>query len=124
MAKIKHKIILDPVFRSETLFYQCKDGEQAMAHARKKYNVSLAAGGFDGYNGTCVELVCKKTEITAWMIWVADKKDWKTMTHEAAHLVFKILDCRGVKYSSNNDETWCYLQGFFIAEFWHIMCKK
>jgi hypothetical protein len=119
-----HKLIFDPVFRSETLFYVCKNGNEAMSHAKKKYNVSLDADGFAGFKGTCVELICKKTNITAWMIWIGENKDWKTMVHETAHLVFRILDKRLVKYDSSNDETWCYLHEYFVSEFWHIMCRK
>lgn len=121
---MKHKLIYDPVFRSETLFYLCKDGNEAMTHARKKYNVTLTKDSFDGFKGMCVELTCKKTKITAWMIWVKNHKDWKTMVHEAAHLTFNILDVRGVGYNSGNDETWCYLHEYFVSEFWHTMCKK
>ncbi len=95
-----------------------------MAHARKKYNITLDTSSFDGYKGTCVELVSKKSAVTIWLVWVKRNKDWKTMVHESAHLVFRILDERGVRYSGKDDETWCYLQEFFVKEFWHIMCKK
>ncbi len=120
---MKHKLIYDPVFRSETLFYLCKDGNKALKHAKKKYNVTLDKDSFDGYKGMCVELTSKTTNITAWMVWVKYDKDWKTMVHESAHLTFNVLDARGVGYNSKNDETWCYLHEYFVTEFWHIMCK-
>ena len=119
-----HKVIRDPVFKSEVLFYNCKKGDDAIAHARKKYNITIENfSGFDGFKGSCVELYCEKTKITTWLIWIMEKKDWKSMVHESAHLVFRILDKRGIKYNSDNDETWCYLQEFFVAEFWHEMVK-
>jgi hypothetical protein len=124
MIKMKHKLIFEPVFRTETLFYSCKDGKYALAHAKKKYNCNIKDGVFDGYNGICVGLICKETKADAWMIWVSSHPDWKTMSHEASHLVFRILDSRGVKYSSGNDETWCYLHEYFEKVFWNVMCRK
>lgn len=120
---VKHKLIFDKVFRSEVLFYVCENGEKVISHIKKKYNVIWDSPGFDGYKGTCVELFDKKTKITTWLIWVSDKKDWKSMVHETSHLVFRILDKRGVKYSSDNDETFCYLHEYFVSEFWHVMCN-
>ncbi len=124
MAKIKHKLIFDPIFRSETMFYACKNGEDAVAHARKTYDCKINTYGFKTVRGTCMELICQDTGIASWMVWIGGSRDWKAMTHEAAHLVFRILDVRGVKYDSNNDETWCYMQEYFVNKFWQIMCKK
>jgi hypothetical protein len=121
---MKHKLIYDPVFRSETLFYQCKDVGEAVAHAKKKYNVLLNVDGYEHYKGLKLEIECKESKMITWAVWVKGHKDWKTMMHEAAHLVFGILDESGVKYNSDNDETWCYLHEYFVKEFWHIMCKK
>lgn len=70
-----------------------------------------------------MELRCRESQIAIWLVWVSNRKDWKTMSHEAAHLVFSILDKRNVKYDSGNSETWCYLHEYFISEFWHIMCN-
>ena len=121
---MKHKMIYDPVFRSETMFYCCKDGQDAIDHAGKKYKVKIPNTSFDGFKGTCVEVQCDKTGITFWLVWVNHKHDWKTIVHESAHLVFRILDKRLVKYDSDNDETWCYLHEYFVSDMWHIMCKK
>lgn len=120
---LKCKIISDPVFRSETLFYNHKDTDKVLSHAKKKYNVNLDVDSFEGFKGTCVELVHKKTKVVMWLVWVSEHRDWKTMVHEASHLVFRILDNRKVKYDSDNDETWCYLHEYFITKFWHEMCK-
>lgn len=126
MRKVKmiHKIVFDPVFRTETLFYYCGDACKVLSHAKKKFNISMDAESFKGLQGSCVELQHKATKATMWLIWINDHKDWKTMVHEAAHLVFRILDNRKVKYDSNNDETWCYLHEYFISKFWHIMRKN
>lgn len=118
---MKHKIIYDPVFRSEVLFYSCKNFKEVVAHAKLKHKVDISDSNVDGNMGMCWEQIDDETKITFWVIWIRDKKDWKTMVHEAAHVVFRILDARGVKYNSGNDETWCYLHEFFIAKFWHEM---
>lgn len=123
MKKIKHELIRDPVFRSETLFYTCKRS-QAIKHANKKYALSIPDDDFNGYRGVCTEMVCANTGVIFWLVWVLGSKDWITMTHEAAHLTFNVLDKRGISYNSRNDETWCYLHEFFVKKFWHIMCKK
>lgn len=120
---MKHKLIYDEVFRAEVLFYLCDNGDDALKHANKKYNAKISDASFDGFQGTCMELFNTKTKITSWFVWIKYKDDWKTMTHETSHLVFRILDNRGVKYSSDNDETWCYLHEYFIGKFWHEMCK-
>ncbi len=120
---MKHKIIYDPVFRTETLFYTCKSGNQAIAHAKKKYDVNIRINSFNGCKGSCTSLEDAKTGVPLWLIWVGSSKDWKAMAHEAAHLTFRVLNIRGVGYSGGNDETWCYLQEFFIKEFWRVMCK-
>ena len=123
MKKLKYKIIVDPVFKSETLFYNHRDVDRIVAHAKKKYNINLCIESFQGFQGTCVELRNKIDKTLLWFVWVADYKDWKTMVHEASHLVFRILDTRKVKYGSDNDETWCYLQEYYVTKFWHEMCK-
>jgi len=107
---------------SEVIFYVCKNGADAIKHAKRKHKVIIDDLDFDGYDGTCAELHDPKTNVTFWMVWVRNYKDWKSMVHESAHLVFRILDQRGVKYDSDNDETWCFLQEFFVKEFWHVMC--
>ena len=126
---MKHKIVKDPVFRSAVLFYQCLDGKEATKHIRKMYSAKtdcsdITNTSFDGFAGTCIELFNTKTGLTDWFVWIRDKNDWKTMVHEASHLTFRVLDKRGVKYNSDNDETWCYLHEFFIREFWHVMTRE
>ena len=123
MRPTKFKLITDPIFRSEILFYISKNGDDVICHAERKCKSKLNIGKFDGFKGICSEIYDDKTKITFWIVWVNDKKDWKTMSHEALHLVFRILDKRGVKYSSDNDETFCYLHEYFISKFWHIMCQ-
>ncbi len=121
---MKYKIVADPVFRTETLFYACNDGNQAIKHAKKYYNVNIRINAFDAFKGSCTELENLKTKGTSWLVWVKSCRDWKIMVHEAAHLTFRVLNNRGVGYSGGNDETWCYLQEFFIKEFWQVMTKS
>lgn len=124
---MKHKLIHDPVFRSETLFYIADNFEQVRKHLKSKHDTSISEEfKFDGHNGCCIECEDNKTHIFYWVIWIRNhdlKNAWKVMVHEANHLTFRILDHRGVKYSSDNDETFCYLHEFFIGKFWHEMCK-
>lgn len=117
---MKHKLVYDPVFRSEVLFYCCEDVIRVEKHLLKKRDVKgIEIKKSDA--GKCWEVYHKKTGITFWIVYVHKDKDWKTMVHEAAHITFRILDSRLVKYGSENDETWCYLHEFFIKEFWHVM---
>lgn len=122
---IIHEIIYEPVFRTSTHFYVCKDGEDAKAHAKKTFGVNIN-GSFDGCKGMCVELTHTKTKGAMWFIWLKRPRDWKCLVHEVAHLVFHILEDRGVRYTggSSNNETFCYLQEYFITEFWDVMKKK
>ena len=120
--KLKHKIIKEQVFGTETLFYQGGDDFKISAHAEMKYNINLDAKSLGPLNGTCIELH-NKDKGAIWLIWVRNRKDWKVMVHEASHLVFRILDTCGVNYKSGNDETWCYLHEYYISKFWHEMCK-
>jgi len=120
---MKHKLVKDPVFRSEVLFYHCEDDKAVISHAKRKYGITITSD-FSGNRGQCLEIYDTETQITTWLIWLKHRKDWKTMVHEAAHVTFRILEKRGVKTNSDNDETWCYLHEFFIAEFWHEMTKE
>lgn len=120
-VKLRHKLVSDPVFRSQVFFYVCENGNDAIKHLKKKYDIVIGNPGFDEFTGICVEARNSKMQITFWLVWIKHNKDWKAMVHESAHLVFRILNNRLVKYSSNNDETWCYLQEFFVSEFWHEM---
>lgn len=122
-TKLIHELIFESVFKTETLFYICEDSDLVISHAKKRYNINLDIAEFDSFKGICLELACKGRS-TLWLVWVKTGKDWKTMGHESAHLVFRILDSRGVKYNGGNNETWCYLHEYFITKFWHIMCKK
>jgi hypothetical protein len=119
--KMIHKIVYDPVFKTETLFYYCNDAYKVLTHAKKKFNIDMDTESFEGLQGACVGLRHKTTKTSMWLIWISGHKDWKTMVHETSHLVFRILDSRKVKYDSDNDETWCYLHEYFITKFWHIM---
>lgn len=106
------------------MFYICEDSNLAISHAKRKYNVNFNTDVFDGSTGICLQLTCKETSIPIWMVWIAGSENWKIMVHETAHLVFNILNERGVSYSGRDNETWCYLQEYFISEFWHVMRKR
>lgn len=121
---MKHKVIDEPVFKTSTLFYCDCDDVQVVKHAKKKFNITLDINELKRLDGTCVTLVHNKTYAAMWVVWVRNYKSWKTMVHEAGHLVFSILDHSGVKAEHGNDETFCYLQGYFVSEFWHVMSKK
>ena len=119
--KNKHKLIYDPIFRSETLFYSGKNWQDIISHVKKKYKIDLSKEDFSTARGTCLESQCPNTKISVWIVWISNPRDWKTMVHEAAHLTFRILDFRGVSYGGMDSETWCYLHEYFISKFWHIM---
>ncbi|KKL53746.1 hypothetical protein LCGC14_2272360 [marine sediment metagenome] len=122
MNKLRYKIIKEQVFGTETLFYQCDDERKVSAHAKRKYDINLDAKELKLLDGSCIEFH-NKNDGVMWVVWVRNRDDWKVMVHEASHLVFRILDTCGVKYKSANDETWCYLHGYYISKFWHEMCK-
>lgn len=121
--KMIHKLIYDPVFKSETLFYNCEDPQRIKVHIKKKYKISLDFQELHESKGVCLENKCPNTNVVVWIIWVSKYKDWKTMVHEAAHLTFRVLDLRGIRYGGMDSETWCYLHEYFVSKFWHVMCK-
>lgn len=43
--------------------------------------------------------------------------NYETIIHELAHLVFHVLDDRGVKFGADNQEPYTYLLGSFVKQF-------
>lgn len=121
---MKYKVIDEPVFKTSTLFYYGGDEEQVSKHAKKKYNIDLDVDKLKRLEGVCVTLVNNRTHAAMWVVWVRNRKAWKTMVHEAAHLAFHVLEHSGVELKDGDNETFCYLQEYFVSEFWHVMSKK
>lgn len=122
---IIHKVIYEPIFQTETLFYVCPDIDTVISHAMKQYSVELKKEEFDGATGICQKLyskiTAKKQKSHCWLIWLEIPHDLRLTVHEAGHLVFSILNHHEVKYDFGNQEPYCYLLDFFTYEFWSIM---
>jgi hypothetical protein len=114
-------LVSDPVYRSSVLFC-VGDGKALWSRVEKKYGKLPIENNFDDCRGSCWELKDAKGH-PLWVVWVGAKTDWKAMVHEASHLTFYILDARGVQYSSEDDEAWCYLHEFWIERLWDEMLK-
>ncbi len=52
---------------------------------------------------------------TARIIWT-EKNKKESIAHELVHLVFDILDERGIPVSKENEETFAYLYEFYFKE--------
>jgi hypothetical protein len=118
-----HKVIYEPIFETETLFYICADFNEVIAHVKSKYNITLKKGEFRGASGLSWKLGSKlkgkRTKSHCWFVWLETPEDLRLTVHEAGHLVFSILSHHGIKYNFENQETFCYLLDFFTYELWN-----
>jgi len=125
-AKMIHKVIHEPIFQTETLFYACTDIDTVISHAKKTYKVHLDKGEFEGATGICQkfssdEKIARKLKNHCWVVWLEIPHDLRLTVHEAGHLTYNILNHHGVNHDFDNQETFCYLLDFFTNEFWNLM---
>lgn len=120
-----HKIIYEPIFQTETLFYVCVDPDTVIAHARSKYDIQLKKEDFEGASGICWKLYSKITARSqkshCWFVWLEIPGDLRLTTHEAGHLAFNMLNHHEVKCDIDNQEVYCYFLEFFTYELWTAM---
>lgn len=51
-----------------------------------------------------------------WFLWCSSLKEWPTLAHEAVHIAGGVLENRGVKFASDNDEALAYTMEFILRE--------
>jgi hypothetical protein len=70
-------------------------------------------------NAVFQELDDKKTDQTLFMICVVkDRMDEGIIAHEFNHAIFRTLSYKGIEYSKETEEIFCYSLSFFINEFY------
>ena len=61
-------------------------------------------------------LLCTTSNEHAWWFIYLEEKDLSTLSHEALHLAYMILDMVGIEHDINNHEALAYLQGHIFKE--------
>lgn len=80
-----------------------------------------------GCNGVCISANLKNGSF-AHLVWLRDfdmtTSSISTLSHELNHLVFEILNHKGVPLRYENQEVFTYLQQFYFADTLKILQKK
>lgn len=119
-----HKIISEPIFLSETLFYVCKDVDKVISHVKTNYDIQLDKREFVNATGLCCKLdnmIPAKHKGVCWFVWMESPGCLRLTIHEGGHLVFSILKHHGIRCNYNDQEAYCYFAEFFISELWKAM---
>ena len=110
---MKKKFIEEKVFGSYCyLVWDCKE-EEFFSYINKKYKLNLKV---EEQSGLFISLY-KKNEKIAY-IWITNKKDVITLSHETIHLIrYWLQDSIGTNLNEETEETYCYLHDFYLKSF-------
>lgn len=79
-------------------------------------------GFFDSAVG-CSTWFCEK-EFFIPCIVLTEKSDFNTIVHESSHTTFKIMDGLGMPNTEDNEEIFCYLNGYISQETIIMLLKR
>jgi len=102
-----------------TLIYNCSAIELENYFKKKKVTFE---GNIRGSSGATFEIEedCKDGGVfTTFYIWVIDKNDFYSLSHECIHLVKYIFSAHGVPINKENDEIFAIYHTYWLKKLWH-----
>ncbi len=130
MKKLKHIEVNCPVFKCDLQYIVNCDYKELNKYCEKHFQ--LEGDDFEWLkdsDGSAMTLGSDDGH-TYRVIWLEtfnmNHEKIGILAHETVHAVVRILDHKGVPYSSDNnqDETFAYLMDYFISNFIHDFKKK
>lgn len=64
-----------------------------------------------------------KTEGHGLILWVKEFADYYVITHEAVHLVYEIMNNKGIPINRENDEVVSYMVEYWVRTLWRHVSK-
>jgi hypothetical protein len=123
--KLRHIHIKCPVFKFNIEYIVDCDYKQLEKYIKKKYNFEDTLDWLESADGTYFKIGDKNDNVVAHIVWLEsfkmNHKEIGVLAHETVHAVVRILDWKGMPYSStdNQDETFAYLTDYLISNFIH-----
>lgn len=131
--KLKHIEVNCPVFKCDLHYIVDCDYKDLEKYLKKRFNFQEDLDWLAQADGTA--MVLSGDDSLYRIVWLEDASmTFKhihsrigVLAHETVHAVLRILDHKGIPYSStdNQDETFAYLVDYFISNFiYHYKRKK
>lgn len=79
------------------------------AWAKKQIDADITTGSYA--SGHCYVEYGKP-----WLIWVESLKDIPALAHEALHCAAGVLECRGLKFGNDSEESYTYTVEWIIRQ--------
>ena len=109
------------LYNAHVLYYAGYPQKDFIEHLSKKYNIDIE----DDYSDCLgVTMQANTNERTYYILWVKHLDDTQTLVHETLHLIYKILDDRGIVLGNNNNETVAYYLSFWFQKLYTLMLKE
>lgn len=127
MAKLRKKIIEEPIYKTTVIFLAGCDYKKMCEVVRKTGNYIDDEDYFKYSDGA--NLNFNKSDNPIRLVWVESlKKDpcnLGVVVHEIFHLVVRILDTKGIiiEEYNNHDEAGAYLIDYYFREFYKFLTE-
>lgn len=109
------------LYNAHVLYYVGYPSKDFIEHLNKKYSIDIE----DDYTDCLgVTMQANTKDRTYYIIWVKHLNDTQTLVHETLHLVYKILDDRGILLDNDNNETVAYYLSFWFQKLYSLMLKE
>ena len=121
---MKIKKFYEPLFKVQVLcITDCGSDELKVYLKKKKINIK-DFDCMDGFTAHLEELQEKDIDggySTYHVLWIKDKKQFYSLLHETIHLVWQVMEERGIKAS---DEIAAYCTEWWFKTLWSFINKK
>lgn len=123
--KLKHIEVKCPVFKCDLHYIINCDYKEFNKYCKKKFELDRDENYefLKDADGTTIILSADGSGDMYRVVWL-EKFNMKhdkigVLVHETTHAIIRILDWKGIPYSSegNQDETFAYLMDYFISNF-------
>ena len=128
--KLKHIEVNIPVFKADIHYIVDCDYKELNRYCKKKFELSEDYNFDNLENADGAFLTLKKENTIERIVWLEEfsmsHSRLGVLVHETTHAVIRLLEWKGIPYSSENnqDETFAYLMDYAISNFIHSYKNK
>jgi len=125
--KLKTHNFYDEMYGASVLFLYGGSNEEADVYLeRRGFNANRTSHSTAGFCRSGVILVTDNEdspEIPFFVVWIQNPRSYGVLAHEIFHLVFRVLDNCGLKYSHETEETYAYYQKYWLERIWFFLTR-
>ena len=111
---MKKKFIKEPVYESYFwLVWDC-DIHQLKEWILKHYKWEMEIR--QGFQHMGKTITIETDKHISWIIWINDRKNFETLSHELFHMTRQTLQTLGIPLNEDTDEVYAYLFSCYIRE--------